>query len=259
MLRTFDPTAFNAIARHPEVLPWLGLPIGVEPDLTGLVRDVRNYAFLTGNQDGGYILKRLDPGLYEAHTLAVPEARGYPMGKLMQDGFYVLFTATDCIEVVTSIPDGNDAAKEWSNYCGFRDTFRTEKGTPGELLLMGEAVGQQHRSISYGDWVGRSKDAGHLGKLFHAKVDEARGEASHAPDKLHDRWVGATIACAIAGNLVKGIGLYNRWAAQANYGRAAIISSTPPLVDIGDAIVQLTNGALDVLELKSRSGEAPKT
>lgn len=255
MLRTFDPAPFNQIAAHPEVLPWLGLPPGAEPDLSALVRDPRNFAFLTGNRDGGYVLKLLQPGLYEAHTLAIPSARGAPMGRLLRDGFYMMFTASEAIEVVTSIPDGNAAALDWSTFAGFRDTFRSEAKGPGAIHLMGEMVGQQHRSIRYEDWVAKSRDAETLGKLFHAKLDEARGEPSHQPDRLHDRWVGATMACAIAGNLGKGIGLYNRWALQANYAEARILSFTPPLVDIGDAIVQLQSGALDVLEIKPRSGE----
>jgi hypothetical protein len=118
-------------------------------------------------------------------------------------------------------------------------------------------VGMQFRSLTYGDWVQRSKDCRKLGQLFHEKIDAVRGEASHAPDKLHDHWVGATIACAIAGNLGKGIAYYNRWARQIGYADATIINVNPPLVDVGDAIVQISNGALDVLEIKPRSGSAP--
>lgn len=255
MLRTFDQRPFNDIAHHPEVRPWLGFAIDELPDLTALVRDRNNFCFLTGHMDGGYILAKLQPGLYAAHTLAVPAARGLPMARLMADGFFTMFTATDCIEIITSIPDGAEHARTWSDLAGFRDTFRAEKGTPGQLPLMGEMVGQQFRSLAYGDWLLKSKDARHFGELFHQRVDAARGEASHPEDRVHNAWVGATIGCAIAGNLAKGIGLYNRWACQVGYQGATILSSTPPLVDIGDAIVQLTNGALDVLELKPRSGE----
>ena len=231
--------------------PWLGFDPTEDVDLSGLVRNRNNYCFLTSHMDGGYILARLGPGLYAAHTLAVPAARGLPMARLMSDGFFTMFTATDAIEIVTTVPDGNDAARSWSDLAGFRDTFRSEPGTPGQLPLMGEMVGQQHRSLVYGDWALKSKDAKHFGELFHQRVHAARGEASHPEDRVHNHWVGATIGCAIAGNLGKGIGLYNRWAAQAGYGPASILSVNPPLVDIGDAIVQLLSGSMDVLQVRS--------
>ena len=248
MLRTLDPAPFNAIAAHPEVHPWLGFEDPTaEPDLTTTVRNLANVCFLTSQKEGGYILVKQDPGLYTAHTLALPAARGRPMARLMRDGFFHMFTATDAIEITTSVADGNENAGAWAELAGFRPTFRREGVHP----LMGERVGVQWMSLRLEDWVMRDPHLPELGQLFHTKLEAFRGHASHGEDPLHDRWVGFTLSAAMEGNLDKGIGLYNRWATLAGYQRAVILDRHPVLVDIGDAIVQLSHSALDVLEARS--------
>lgn len=248
MKRSLNAKPFNLIAMEPSVRPWLGY--GLEDiDLTPLVENPNNVCFLTENEDGGYILVKLRPGLYSAHTLALPSARGRAMLNCMRDGFATMFTATDAVEIVTMVPDGNEAGSRWADVAGFRETFRREAFFP----LMDETVGASFRSLRYEDWVLKDPRHGKLGELFHERLDEARGEAgahTHPDDPVHDRWVGATLSSAIEGNLPKAIEFYNRWAAQSGYEQSRIISVNPPVVDIGDGIVQLVSGRLDVLKVR---------
>ena len=58
-----------------------------EIDLTPQISNPDNFAFLTDQGDGGYVLLKLQAGLYAAHTLALPAARGRPMLKLMRSVF----------------------------------------------------------------------------------------------------------------------------------------------------------------------------
>lgn len=250
MIRTLDATRFNAISAHPDVRPWLGFD--GELDLTALVRNPANICILTDNLDGGYILVKLHPGLYAAHTLSLPSARGRPMLQLMRDGFAMMFTATDAVEITTMVPDGATAAARWAEVAGFRETFRREAFFP----LSGQLVGASFRSLRYEDWVLSDGRNAILGEEFHAKLEAAQDHI-HPEDKVHDLWVGATILGCKAGNLTKSIGMYNRWASQSGYQQAVILSACPSVVDIGDAVVQLSSGQIEVLQVATR--EAPYT
>lgn len=249
MKRSLNAKPFNRIAAHPEVRPWLGY--GMEDiDLTALVENPNNVCFLTEDEDGGYILAKLKPGLYSAHTLALPSARGKPMLSCMRDGFSTMFTATDAEEIVTMVPDGNEAASRWADVAGFRETFRRE----GFFPLMDQMVGASFRSLRYEDWVLKDPRHGKLGELFHERLDEAReekGSHTHADDPVHNRWVGATLSSAIEGNLVKAVGHFNRWAVQSGYPQSQIVSVNPPVLDIGQGVVQLVSGCLDVLKVRA--------
>jgi hypothetical protein len=240
VIRSFDPAPFNAIANDATVRPWLGGTI--ELDLTPVVSHADNICLLTDKQDGGYILTKLAEGLYSAHTLALPSARGRPMLRLMREGFRALFTATDCFEVCTFIPDGADHASTWANLAGFKTDWRRE----AFFLLGPDVVGGEFRSLTYADWVLRDNRNREAGRLFHAQLEDAQGHENHPEDEIHDYWVGATLACAAEGQLVKGIRQYNRYALITGYLPATIKSLDPPIVDIGTAVVELANGGLQI-------------
>ena len=57
--------------------PWLGGTHVI--DLSETVANPDNFAFLTDDQNGGYIYHKLAPGLYMVHTISLPEGRGRQM------------------------------------------------------------------------------------------------------------------------------------------------------------------------------------
>jgi len=254
LIRTLDPAPFITIANHPEVRPWLGfedVEMDIGPAIAARVAHPDNFALLTKEHDGGYLYLKLQAGLYAVHTLAAPSARGRPMLRLMREGLAFMFSATDCVEIITQIPDGNENAKAWSQLAGFRDTFRRESFFP----LMGETVGCQFRSLGYQDWALSHAPNATLGNAFH-EVLHSHGLASHAEDKAHDSMVGATILAAQGNNVIKGAGLYSRWAVAAGYASINVLSVTPTVIDTGDAVVTLLNGSLEVLHVKQPARSA---
>ena len=242
-MRTMNAEALNLVAAHPEVRPWLGLsdPLA-EINLASVTENPNNFAFLTKQGDGAYMLLKIQPGLYAAHTLAMPSARGKPMFKLMREGFATMFLTTDAVEIVSQVPDGNEAAENWSALAGFRNTFRREAYFP----LMGERVGCQFKSLMYGDWCVKDRD-----NLVHGQALYERAFGSSSEDPVYAAWIGATIRGCFAGNATKAVGLYNRWAPVAGYAEAKLVSATPPVVGIGDAVIGLDNGRLEVFSARS--------
>ena len=242
-MRTLDATAINRIANDPCVRPWLGG--SGELNLSGVAGNPENFVFLTKAQDGAYVLNRLDLGLYEAHSLALPSARGRPMLELMRDGFRYMFTATEAVEIVTKVPDGNRMAHRWAEVAGFRETERREAC----FDLNGEIVGVSFRSLTYQEWVCRDPRNKREGELFHERLESAKGSPIHDEDARHDAWVGATIEGIRAGNIRKAVALYARHAAQVGYYAPQILSETPPTLFQGDAVVSMLNGEPCILKV----------
>lgn len=242
MIRTLDATPINAIASDPEVRPWLGGDPAQTPDLTAEIANLNNFAFTTLMQDGAYVLMKLQAGLYEVHTLALPPARGRPMLRLMRTMLRTMFTGSDAVEIVTRIPDGNENAMAWSDLAGFRSTYRREACFP----LMGQIVGCQYRSLTFQDWALKDKEGHTLGEQFRATV---RPLSNVQPDQPYDYMMGAMIGCLQNQNAVKGVGLFNRWAAGAGFCQAELKGLTPPTVDTGDAILSCLNGSTEVLKV----------
>lgn len=248
MKRSFDPKPFNRIFNDPSVRPWMGRGVG-PLDLTATVRNSNNICLLTDCGEGGYLLERAQPGLYLAHTLALPSARGRPMLELMRDGFAYLFLETDAVEVTTFVPDGNPAADRWSDIAGFRETFRREAFFP--YGSDEEIVGGSFRSLKYEDWVLRHKPNTEAGEQFHDLLHATSASlGTHPDDPVHDAFVGATILGVRAGNIQKAVALFNRWAVQAMYQPATVVSEHPVIVETGDAILGMVGGEMKVLEVK---------
>ncbi len=67
--------------------------------------------------------------------------------------------------------------------------------------------------------------------------------------------VGATIAGCLAGNIVKAVSLFNRWAVQAGYMPSTILSLTPPTIHTGDAILTLHEGQVQILSVCRNSSD----
>lgn len=245
MRRTLDATAFNEIANDPEVRPWLG-GIG-SLDLGAVVGNPDNFAFLTDGAGGGYIYIKIGLGLYAAHTLAVSAARGRPMLRAMKESLNFLFAATDALEVTTVVPDGNEAASRWADIAGFREMYRRERS----FDLMSEMVGVSYRTLGYADWVMHEDSNRKAGETFHAFLVENGAEVNHPDDPAHDAWVGATFEGCVVGNIGKAIGLYNRFAATAGYQQARVLSLTPPLLDLGNAVIALVSGRVQVINRPS--------
>lgn len=244
MIRTLDATALNRIANDDSVRPFIG--DGGPVDLTPLVSDPLNVALTTEDGDGGYILHKLAPGLYEAHSLALPSARGRPMVRLMREGFRYLFTATDALEVVTKVPATNEAADGLARIAGFREVFRRHGA-----WVDGSAI--SYRSLGYLDWALSDARCLREGREFHDVLHAATGHYNHPEDDAHDHMVGVTMLGVRAGNHIKAIGLYNRWAVFAGYAPVRIVSETPLVIDVIDAIVELRDSRLVVLTVRRDS------
>ncbi len=242
-LRTMNAGFLNTIANHPEVRPWLG---GVGPlDLTDVLADANNYAFQS--EFGGLICEKLDTGLYEIHSLFLPEGKGAAAFKVMDETLRYMFVHTECQEIVTKVPDDNIAALGAARAKGFATSFRLETGwTTPEGLRTGMAI----MRLPLSKWIGKDDLVEAKGVWFHERLEELTKNAIpvHYDEAAHNRAVGASIMMAQAGNILKAIGSYNVWARIAQYPLIKPLSLVPLIIDMDQAIIEFKGNDMEILK-----------
>lgn len=241
--RTLDGTFLTSVANHPDVRPYIG-PGDEALDLTQIISNPSNIALEA--EGGGWVLVNLLPGVYELHTLFLPEARGKAYFRAAREALRWLFTTTDCLEVLTRCPDDNPGARMAASMVGFRERFRRDGA-------WAEGVGVSYQALTFDDWVSRDPQVAHEGHDFHVLLENEkalRGSElpDHPEDEAHDRMVGAALLMAKAGKTGKAVGLFNRWACFAGYAPIQMLS--PTIADIADAILEVKDGQLRVLGVR---------
>ncbi len=226
-MRTFDATILNNAANHPEVRPWLG---GEGPvNLTASLLDPNTYAFV--NQWGGFIGHRAFDTVYECHTMFVPQKPGIkPIIELMKYAEQFMFTNTDCERLITKVSMKHSGQHWLAKHGGFVEQSQRE-GISYQLLPLDR-------------WAQACSTTRDEGERFHGQLEQAkRANGStlpvHPEDPAHDAMVGAALLMAKAGNAVKGVNTYNRWAVVAGYVPILLLKEQPPVVDIHDAVLGL--------------------
>lgn len=248
--RTLDAETLNAAGNHPEVFPHLGLT--GEPgdlDVSGLVANPANVAM--ANEHGGFIGENLGNGTYEVHSLFTPEGR-IGLARATAQGLRYLFTATDCMKVVTKVPACNRPAAALARVSGFVPVFdRADAwGAPD-----GVRCAVSYQAITFDQWKARDPELEAEGHRFHDALETTKAAAgselsTHPDDPAHDRAVGAAALMIRAGNVAKAVVLYNEWARFAGYAPITLLSLTPPIIDVLDAVVTARDGEMEILSCR---------
>lgn len=236
-----DATHLNMVANDPEVRPHIGGE--GQLDLSDVLADPRNVALQ--NEHGGVVFLKQEDGRYELHTMFLRSGRGRQILEFASTSFRYMFTATDCTEIVTRVPEPNKAADSAARRTGFRPIFERRAAWAD-----GSAV--RYFWLPFEDWRAQDDTLVAEGHAFHELVEQAKREKgselpTHPDDEAHDRAAGAAFLMAKAGQPRKAVSTYNRWASLAGYAPLALLSESPPIIDIQDAVLGLRNGALEVL------------
>jgi hypothetical protein len=231
------PDFANAVLNHPAVAPDVGdAPL----DVSKCVGDP-NYRILSGEY-GIFFVAKLFEGCWEVHTAILPEGRGEWTMKFAQEGAEHMFTATDCAELLTRVPSGHVAAWTLTHRMGFRYQFMT----PPECLFRGKLVPVEVSSLSIQDWAAAALGMEERGARFHEWLNSKIEGEPHAPDRDHNRVVGVTLAMIRAGQPVKGVVWYNRWAFSARHALISLVSLDPVQVRFDAGILTLRGDQIGI-------------
>lgn len=249
LVRIFDPDVLNVLVNDPDVRPWVAP--GAEPlNLGFAVGDWRNVVLVNAvPATMGILAHAQEPGIYEIHTQAKPGSRGAPLVGFVHEVLHWLFTRTDALELQTKVPEGNKGALGLVRAIHGRKRFDRPDAW---LAPSGVAVGVGYYSLQWWDWLGTSPLIAARGEWFHDKLHNLMALkgiiADHPDDPAHDRAVGATVDMILAGQLDKGVSLYNRWARFAGYPGVTILSHAPVVLDVHKVIVLVRDGDFEVIQ-----------
>lgn len=250
--REFTADRLNAIVNHPAVHQWVAMPGQGALDLSGVVADECNILLM--GDGGGILFHQLDHGVYEAHSQFLPEARGPKALATMREAFHWMFIRSNCMEILTQVPSHNRAASVFARRCGGvldfvrENAWQTENGP----------VSIEYYGLRYADWIRTASGLVESGEEFHDRLKTSMKAAGypdmhHPEDKAHDRYVGAAYEMISAGQIAKGMTLYNRWARFT--GHDPIVLVAPDILDIGHVFLRPKCSTIELQEVNWREFE----
>lgn len=244
MHRTLKADFLNEVANHPDVRPGLGSD-GLL-DLADVIGNPANVTLIFDH--GGFVVHKKDIGIYECHSLFLPEGRGAAVLAAVREAMRYMFTATDCLEVQTRVPENNRAAKALTLATGFRHIF--DRSACWQVGA--DMVDCSYWTYGLDDWMRDDPEIERAGRAFHDDLDAAKQAAgaadpAHPEDVAHNRAVGAVVEMFRAGNPAKAVWCYNRWAGLAGYLPVHLVSQNPVIIDQFDAVIEVKPHGMEVL------------
>lgn len=238
----------NEIANHPAVLPWLGGEEGKNLDLTAAAADPDNVVLVGAH--GAVLFHQIQRGIFDAHSMALPEGRGAWMASFARACLHFIFTRTMAVEVMMQCPKGNLAVRALTKLTGARYEFTNKAGR----LFRGRMVPVDVFGLRLQDWIPSAPGLEERGHWFHQRLEaefarHGRAEPQHPDDDAHDRYVGLACEMAFGGQPEKAVAFYRRWASLAGYAPIELASRLPVAFDIQNAMIVLTDDDFYVASL----------
>jgi hypothetical protein len=244
--RFFDASDINRVCNHEKVRPFLGGDVDTPLDLTGILGNTSNIGLECGGFYSVYI--QVVPGHYEIHTMIDPDAPPADTVASACATLQYMFTTTNCVEVVTRVPDSNKRARRLAEASGMVKEFRVSRG----WQVGGSVEECDILTLPLTAWIAKAPGLETWGEGFHHQIDEACARAGvtraeHPDDSNHDRYAGAAFAMVKGGQVSKAVFAYNRWALVSGYMPIACINIKPLVVHIGDMALEVHEDRLEVI------------
>lgn len=228
-MRTLDARFLNEIANEPNVRPCLG---GSGPlDLAPLVNNPENFTFISSF--GGFVGVKQQPGIYEIHTI-FRQGDGSEALKFAGECMRWMFCHTDCTELRTRIPKSNPAARWLAVKSGMSKVFERQNAWEADGGLKEDVI---FLTISIDKWAAFDNACGDEGRTFDPESSDA----------IFCSYLGAALLISKSGNLMKGVGFYNRWAPFAGCEMMRLISLTPAVFGFHNKIIHMNGEEVEII------------
>lgn len=175
--RDIDGDLTNSIVNHPEVLPTFTDRVGTI-DMRPLAKDPGTIILVGTPPIGAFIFMQIIMGVYEAHGAVMPDGRGAWARELAEDAVRTIFSFTDCIEIMTRIPQGHMATMSLVKHLKF-----VRRWDRPEIKFRGQLVPFSVWSLTMQDWFPSDPEK-------QTEVIEAmrKGGPAGKGDNWHARW-----------------------------------------------------------------------
>jgi hypothetical protein len=241
------PDRIEALVNHPSIYPHVKGAVDGRISMASRFTEPGHVVLVGPN--GGVIFDRLLPGLWEMHSAVLPESRGSTMLEGARQAFHIMFSRTDCIEIVTKCPDGNLAAKTGARAVGMSFAWTIPEHYPPEMR------DTDVYSLRVEPWAQRAPYCEPVGRWFHRRIAEEYARlghdlAPHSHDPLHDFITGAAVAMIQGGQVMNGQSVYNRWSAITGFPPVVITAANPLTFDLGECTVRAKPDDFEVIECR---------
>lgn len=146
--------------------------------MSRIASDPRGYALIGEDQLGAYILWPVVEGVYELHVGVLPAGRGEWAIQFSASTIEYMYTRTDCVELITRIPQGADA----SLWLARRFRFQHRWNCP-RTQYRGKIVPYAVMSLTMFDWM--PDDDPERSRIF---AEMKRNGMGRKADCWYQRW-----------------------------------------------------------------------
>lgn len=255
--RSFDAAEINAILNDPYVFKHVAIAGQEKLDVSQLIENPNVYLLMA--EGGSMIFTPLEPCVYEIHTAFLKSAlrsaheNGHT-GPYIQNAclaaYRWMFTQTDCVVILTKIPHHNRAALVFAPTLGWQIEYTRKNAFATHA---GDLVDVTYCALRYDDWLRKTPALEIAGREFHKRLADEFArfgyvEPQHPDEDCHDRRVGACIEMMLGGQPEKAVILYNSWARFADYGEINLVSRNPLLINIGNALLQVSENNFKMIK-----------
>jgi hypothetical protein len=243
--RASSADLFNSFLNDPYVRPDVATDELGTLDISTVMADPRNVV-LQG-EHGGFVFVQIVPGVYEVHTVTLKSGRGQWAVDVAHAASRYLFTQTDAFEITTRIPRKHLGARTLALNAGMMLDF----SVPDGCRWRGIAQPIDIYSFRIQDWIKDADDCVDTGRWFHGRLlEEARRigvtDNPHPNDDVHNRYVGACMEMAFAGQVIKAVNFYNRWALCARHPAIQLLALDPPTIKMDIGILRIVGNDIEV-------------
>jgi hypothetical protein len=236
----------NLLANDPSIYPFIAGAREGKIDLTEQVSNPNNVVLM--GEFGCVLMYKQQHGIYEFHTMVLPEGRGGWTLRGAKFAFNYMFTHTDAFELMTLCPDGNLPAKSLCKLLGMTKQYRTQP----RFKFEGKFVSCDVYSFLLQDWAITDEFITKSGEWFHEHLESeykrlGKNIEAHEVDDIHNRYVGATVEMLRNGLIVKAIAFFNRFAYTAWYSPISLVSKEPLVIDIHDSKLLVRGSSFEVI------------
>lgn len=242
--RATSADQINGLINHPNIRPWVANTADGVLNMSSTVANPNNH--LVMGEHGGIMFGQIMTGVYEAHTVVAPHARGRWTRGMIQSALHYMFTATDAYEITTRIPRGHPAAMAAALGAGMRMEFTIPDG-----VMFRDRVCDLHvLSFRIQDWTVAAPNLVERGAWFHSRLaQEAQrlgiDEPMHEDCPVHNRYAGLAVEMMLSGMQAKAVATYNRWARLVRHATVALVDTNVVRFDIG--LLSFRDGDIEVI------------
>jgi hypothetical protein len=246
--RQTHPHFINRVANHVSVDRFVRGYVRGRLDFTEAVANPANY--ILAGEHGAMLFHAHHPGIYECHTMTLPDGRGKWTLKFVRACLFWMFTRTDAIEICTKIPQGNVAARTLVKLVGGVYEFTVRDGWVMKL----DPVPADIFSMHIQQWIRDADGLPERGVWFRQRLEQEFARfgveaKTRKDDAAHDRQTGAACEMIFGGQPQKGVVFYNRLAVMAGYLPITINTIDPLTIDTRDAVILVRDGDFRVISI----------